>query len=443
VCALRQMATSSEAVAMAQYTPIQAHTPSAFALGIMVVPSNAAYRTYARKTWLEEAVEHASVKFVAGDVPCARKLLSHEAEAHGDIVFVQSGDCEKWHSPAKVHAWYTFALRQYPHASWIGKMEDDGMLWTSAVVSALASIRHAHSSVYVGMMQWQGSCELSDVKGSNTEDPTTGDAQPCLGCWGGWFKGGAPAPSKCGMGDRGSLWKLNWAGSIRQGGDACPRFRLAPFACGPFEARSRHLARQISGCEYAKRYFDAMSRRGDLRRNWCVSADGGQGNALGFCAKSVHVADLGMRRQKYATEKQLNESHSVLIVHPIKSHSGQVTKRMLDTWRGTWTYLTRAPAVHVPIAQARVHFRHNDSQPLVEKDRPYKPSSSPRAAVKINNRPIESRPSRGGGALAATARTRPPGADVEVKLAVRHAPGEEGAHATPDPAGRAASSSTS
>ena len=97
------------------------------ALGIMVVPSNTAYRTAARATWIPDAKAHASVRWVAGDVPCARAALAREAEMYQDVAFVESDDCKKWHSPAKVHAWYTYALRTFPKALWIAKMEDDGL----------------------------------------------------------------------------------------------------------------------------------------------------------------------------------------------------------------------------------------------------------------------------------------------------------------------------
>lgn len=100
---------------------------SSLAIGVMVVPSNAAYRIAARRTWIHDARQHAAVRFVAGDVPCARKALEAEAEDKGDIVFVRSDDCKKWHSPAKVHAWYEYALHHFPQATWIAKMEDDGM----------------------------------------------------------------------------------------------------------------------------------------------------------------------------------------------------------------------------------------------------------------------------------------------------------------------------
>ena len=109
-----------------------------------------------------------------------------------------------------------------------------------------------------------------------------------------------------------AMWRANWAGAVKERTDECPRFFMAPFACGPFEARSRKLAETVSRCDYARRYFDAMSRRGNARQDWCVSADGGQGHAVGACSRSVHIADFGYHRQKYATVQQLNESNSVL-----------------------------------------------------------------------------------------------------------------------------------
>ena len=343
---------------------LQEFSPHSFAIGIMVVPSNAAYRTAARQTWLFDARKHATYKFVAGDVPCAHLKLAAEQQEHDDIVFVKSDDCQKWHSPAKIHAWYIYALAAYPTAMWIAKMEDDGMIWTRPLVHALASVRQ-RGSVYFGMMQWQGGCELSEKR---TGGPDSAEVQPCAGCWGGWFQGGAPAPRHCTP-----MWRANWAGAVREQTDECPRFFLSPFACGPFEARSRHLAQTIARCDYAKRYFDAMSRRGNGKADWCVSADGGQGHAVGACSRSLHVADLGYHRQKYATEKQLNESHSVLIVHPIKSKGAENDERRLGRlvgeWKHNWNYLRRAPPVPKPVGVAKVRFLHNDTRPMVERVR--------------------------------------------------------------------------
>ena len=99
----------------------------ALAIGVMVDPGNAAYRIAARATWLRDATGYAIVRFVAGDVPCARSVLQAEADREGDIVFVASDDCKKWHSAYKTHAWYQYALLAFPRAEWIAKMEDDGM----------------------------------------------------------------------------------------------------------------------------------------------------------------------------------------------------------------------------------------------------------------------------------------------------------------------------
>lgn len=324
------------------------------ALGIMVVPSNGAMRRAARATWLADAAEHAAVRFVAGDVPCARSALEAEAERFGDVAFVESDDCKKWHSPAKVHAWYIHALARWPKAVWIAKMEDDGLLWTSALARELATVRERgpNHAWYVGMMQWQGGCTLNEERrpAGAPSGPAGGTAvaaagaeyQGCAGCWGGWYRGGAPAPAACAP-----MWRKSWVGSVVQGTPSCPQFRLAPFACGPFEARSRPLAQAVARCAYAGRYFAAMSRRGDLKKDWCVSADGAQGHALGHCVRSVRIADLGPHRQKYATPKQLNESHEVLIVHPIKTRgrerTAEGTQAYVEGWKDVWRTLRRAP----------------------------------------------------------------------------------------------------
>jgi hypothetical protein len=250
-------------------------------------------------------------------------------------------------------------------------------LWVEAVVGALSMLRH-HGSVYVGMMQWQGGCELSEARSS-----TGGDVQECLGCWGGWYKGGTVAPRECGP-----FWRDKGGGTMKLHTDACPSFQVAPFACGPFEARSRHLAHTVARCEYADRYFKAMSRRGDARQDWCVSTDGAQGHALGRCVRTMHVADLGAFRQKYATQKQLNESHSVLIVHPIKSKGAERdTKRLgrlVDEWRKIWTYLLRAPHRQKALAESRISFQMNGTwltRPSLERVHAARPATSLRPAL--------------------------------------------------------------
>ncbi len=373
---------------------------ASLALGIMVQPSNGASRAAIRATWLPEARQHAAVRFVAGDVPCARRALQGEADAMGDVSFVKSDDCQKWHSPAKVHAWYQHALDAFPRAAWIAKMEDDGLLWTSALVHDLAALSRNdaylhHGMVYVGMMQWVGSCTdgvsaaaaaaARGVRGvrahiggkaagsaahvASESVPsalgyTPSPTQECRGCWGGWYRAGAPAPSACP-----TLWRRNWAGSVREGTSDCPAFRLAPFACGPFEARSRPLAAAVGRCAYASSYFPQMSRRGDARKNYCTSADGGQGHAIGHCVRSIGVADLGLARQRYATFAQMNLSQAI-IVHPIKPKGAEfnaaAVPRLVGEWKRVWEFMRRAPYAPQPLHVSRVS-RFNQTQPLVER----------------------------------------------------------------------------
>ena len=99
-------------------------------------------------------------------------------------------------------------------------------LWVEALVRHLGAISlRPRGSIYVGMIQWQGGCELSEER-----DSASREIQTCAGCWGGWFRGGAPTPNGCGP-----MWRERWAGSIKQQTVECPSFRMAPFACGPFE----------------------------------------------------------------------------------------------------------------------------------------------------------------------------------------------------------------
>ncbi|KAL3897266.1 MAG: hypothetical protein SGPRY_013087 [Prymnesium sp.] len=96
-------------------------------MGVMAIPSVRANRMAIRSTWAASAAPRMLVRFVAGDVPCARREMQKEADTYGDCSFVRSKDCSKLHSPAKVHAWFLFAIVRWPQVPWIGKMEDDGM----------------------------------------------------------------------------------------------------------------------------------------------------------------------------------------------------------------------------------------------------------------------------------------------------------------------------
>ena len=97
-------------------------------MGVMVIPSNRKNRDAIRATWgSAAAASRMLVRFVAGDVPCARTAMDAEQQRFGDCSFVASKDCSKLHSTTKVHAWFNFAVVRWPSVDWIGKMEDDGV----------------------------------------------------------------------------------------------------------------------------------------------------------------------------------------------------------------------------------------------------------------------------------------------------------------------------
>ena len=168
-------------------------------MGVMVIPSNRKNRAAIRATWGAAApASRMLVRFVAGDVPCARTAMEVEQQRYGDCSFVASKDCNKLHSTAKVHAWFNYAVANWPTVPWIGKMEDDGVceeplptfvspqrplperppcasvhrcapsrrhrLWPSALMMDLDSLAPDTRlrPTYVGLMQWHGSCSLSE-----------------------------------------------------------------------------------------------------------------------------------------------------------------------------------------------------------------------------------------------------------------------------------------
>jgi hypothetical protein len=329
------------------------HLTQTIVMGVMVIPSNSNNRAAIRATWLSEASASMLVRFVAGDVACARKHMQREADEFGDVAFVASRDCTKHVSPEKVHAWFTYAVHRW-RTPWIGKMEDDGVLWPSALMTDLNSLPQApHQRTYVGIMQWQGSCKLNEVTSAD------GNYQRCAACWGGWFEGGrGPSSSNCPPMVRRGV--LSFPGA--EGSFDCPSLHFNPFACGPLEVRSRALALDVASCAYADRYFSAMSVRKGANNLMCVSADGGQGHAIGHCIPSLEVADLGSARQRFGTIRQLNGSNAVMIVHPIK-------KGILEEWERSWHFMRRAPYRPAPIGSVHLAVTNSSSRPTLARYR--------------------------------------------------------------------------
>ena len=72
-------------------------------------------------------------------------------------------------------------------------------------------------------------------------------------------------------------------------------------------------------CVACGSYFAAMSRRGDKKRNWCVSADGGQGHAIEHTCARQRRSRTSERNAKSHRHEMNVTRNGVLIVHLIKN----------------------------------------------------------------------------------------------------------------------------
>lgn len=130
--------------------------------------------------------------------------------------------------------------------------------------------------------------------------------------------------------------------------------RVAPFACGPLDIRSRPLALLVSRCHHAETYFAIMSRFAAHSQQMCVSADGSQGTAMSWCVDSVDVVDFSSSRQRFATIRQLNNTNGVSIVHPNK-------KGILTEWMASWNFMRRSAYMCETPCEFPPAWSYNDS----------------------------------------------------------------------------------
>jgi hypothetical protein len=243
-------------------------------IGVLAAPANVASRKGARATWLRDAVVTSGnvvVRFVLGHnvSQCvrfdrrraARRLLQAlraEAARFADLARVVAPDCEHSTAAMKVHAWFQHALHTWPRTPWLAKLEDDALLWPSALVADLTSLRHA---TYYGVLRWVGVCGGSDSDGCT---------RTCFG-------GTMGAWAKCDP-----LQRCLGHFDNKCCEHACPRrMRFAPFAAGPLDVRHRTLATHIANCAAATSFFEAAS---SPRCAGVGNIDAGQGVALSRCA---------------------------------------------------------------------------------------------------------------------------------------------------------------
>ena len=329
------------------------------ALGILAVPADRASRDSLRATMLrDEAVlsGRAVVRFVIGAsrlavASCLRaSKVKAEHLQHGDIAFVNASDCQPWYASHKVHAWYASALRAYPNTPWLGKSEDDALIKLSSLLSLVPLVPSAPRFDYFGAdLQWIAHCSvrrrlLSKPRPAKamSEEFRGFAARSCAqGCWLGRVRGGFSA---------GACTKAFDGRPLAAGSEDCSEgLHYGAFFPGPFEMRSRRLARAVSGggCASADTYFASLVERGEAIADECASTDGAQGYAISAClgGAPLVVADMGRRVQAYAslaTARSLNRSRlvgkstgpEVVILHPLKPGQWRDTDAARrDFWR--------------------------------------------------------------------------------------------------------------
>lgn len=328
----------------------------ALAIGVISDPRAGLIREAARASWFRDPAVLTGqtwVRFVLGDVPCAKDAASDEAREFGDISFVDAQDCKKWHSAGKVHAWYKHALEKTA-APWLAKMEDDGMLRVSALLHDLGRLRHAE---YYGVLRWGSSCIR---RADGDECPPS--------CFAGDFEGrqrsACRVPRFKAARWSGCRWSA-WEPRTKCCDDACAapdRMVSAPFACGPLDVRSRVLARRLAGCAAADRLFRAAATESERGAAMCISTDGAQGAALTLChaRHELRLAD--------ATDARFEMGHchdcgrcgrgSVLLHHPLKEpglrrheSKAQRRERVLDSWATRWRAITRHQYTPPPLPE--------------------------------------------------------------------------------------------
>jgi len=174
-------------------------------LGVMTAPAarqnrrNLRELSHSEPDGVAHPKRHARSVFVLGDCECARNGTVREAAHHRDIVYVKSDDCRTWHRPAKVLAWFQFAVSRWPRTSWFAKSEDDGLVRLSSLMRDLAFLDPGEPWYY-GIMQLTGSCSFRDTcpdaPGSSISAAAGSTTADWVGCCGGCFLGAlSPYPS--------------------------------------------------------------------------------------------------------------------------------------------------------------------------------------------------------------------------------------------------------
>ena len=308
------------------------------AVGVITVPLGRRSRDGARSSWLlDESVRdgRVAVRFVLGDIPCARSAVADESARYGDFAFVAAPDCLKGFSSEKVHAWYQYALTAFPSSPWLAKMEDDGIVRPDALLVDLSMLRQA---TYYGIMRWSGHC-MHPVPNAL--------CRGLAGC----YSGGSFASIQQGACVPLANCYGNWGDKCCE--PACPGgVRMAPFACGPLEVRRASLASKLANCEAASEHMRNLSFVSNATGVMCGSTDGSQGEAMDKCLDEIVIADGTNARFSMTglcTECSRCGRGVVLVNHPMKN-------KPVAEWQRVWLAMTRTNYTPPPLYEYALRY---------------------------------------------------------------------------------------
>ena len=208
------------------------------------------YRQAARRTWLASSPAGLVTRFVFSAAANADLRRRRRRLADDRSVVLHTPSASTCACAELVHAWFAHALAEWPRAHFVGKTEDDIMVSLPALhfeVARLRGLAEGGQPLWWGLMAWTGN---------------GGVEHPRVGCWGGGFE---DDPLLSPKGVRGTLSKER----------GCPEGAqpLAPAPTHEVELRSRGLAHALAGCDYPRRWLDAMSG-GRRCPNDCAAVQG-------------------------------------------------------------------------------------------------------------------------------------------------------------------------
>ena len=324
------------------------------ALGIITIPSRFRRRQLFRETVFtypqvsQEADRRVAVHFVVGN-PSASDLpagegpktqsqgdssdatvmprLAEEEQTFGDILILQAvpeRGSKQMDCAHKTHAFFSWALLEYPDALFLGKVEDDSLPHIPLLVGELTQLQeesatwHGAGINYGLMMFCTSGCWGGDVDATATDGGLAGANANLQVCHDATANADASA--------------LDVEGPY--GKESLLNTRMGTFAAGPIDIRSRGLAQAIAKCDWVTGV--KSSGLWASKNEAMDTCDGQQGRIMNECGQEYTVAQAGWAK--------VGTPDSQVIGHPLKDLDDPRPQQWMDIFGKTWndTY-TSAP----------------------------------------------------------------------------------------------------